>query len=232
MFVKGKLIVDEESYNILRYESGRYQNVTRNGNPYTRVITNSYIIDIETTSESNLFRWAASKAMMKPVKIVMSHPSEFDSPRTIELYDTLCVGYDCYFDAYNNAPMITSLALSPAIVTENGELIMEQSWKVTDLSLQNNDSEAQQREEASYDELYMVDENNNRIDDVSPGMNVEVVVKTTGKTGKTISIDLSNEKVDFEYQGQVLVNDVLDGFTISKDIERIPLKVIKQQNQN
>ncbi len=25
MFVKGKLIVDEESYNILRYESGRYQ---------------------------------------------------------------------------------------------------------------------------------------------------------------------------------------------------------------
>ncbi len=230
MFVKGKLIVDEESYNILRYESGRYQNITRNGNPYTRVITNPYIIDIETTSESNLFRWAASKAMMKPVKIIMSHPSEFDSPRIIELYDTLCVGYDCYFDANNNAPMITSLALSPAIVTGNGELIMEQSWKVTDLSLPNNDSQAQQREEASYDELYMVDENNNRIDDVSPGMNVELVIKTTECIGKTITVNLPNDECDFKYNGEVLNNDTLSDYAINKNIERVPLEVIERQS--
>ncbi len=95
------------------------------------MITNPYIIDLETTSESNLFAWAASNITMKPVKIILSHPSEYDRPGTIELYDTLCIGYDCYFDADSNSPMTTRLTLSPAIVTENGELIMEQDWKVT-----------------------------------------------------------------------------------------------------
>ncbi len=145
MFIKGKLIVDDESYNILRYESGRYQNVTKNGMAYTNVITNPYVIEIETTSETNLFAWAASKAIMKPVKIVLSHPSEMERPRTIQLYDTLCVGYDCYFNAIDTNPMITRLVLSPAIVVENGEPIMEQSWKVTDLSQQNNNGQVQQR---------------------------------------------------------------------------------------
>ncbi len=229
MFIKGKLIVDNESYNILRYESGRYQNVTKNGNPYTRVITNPYIIDIETTSESNLFAWAASKAVMKPVKIVMSHPSEFDRPRTIELYDTLCVGYDCYFDAVNNTPMTTQLTLSPAIVIENNELIMEQSWKVTDLSIQNSDNRPQQKEEATLEDSYMVDENNNLIKDVKPGMNIELVIKTTNSVGKTITVDLSNDKCDYKYNGIILSGDMLNKYTINKDIDRIPLEVIEQQ---
>ncbi len=145
MFIKGKLIVDDESYNILRYENGRYQKVAKNGMAYTNVITNPYIIEIETTSETNLFAWAASKALMKPVKIVLSHPSEMERPRTIQLYDTLCVGYDCYFNAIDTNPMITRLVLSPAIVVENGETIMEQPWKVTDLSEQNNNGQVQQR---------------------------------------------------------------------------------------
>ncbi len=145
MFIKGKLIVDDESYNILRYENGRYQKVAQNGMAYTNVITNPYVIEIETTSETNLFAWAASKALMKPVKIVLSHPSEMERPRTIQLYDTLCVGYDCYFNAIDTSPMITRLVLSPAIVIENGEPITEQSWKVTNLSQQNNNVQVQQR---------------------------------------------------------------------------------------
>ncbi len=229
MFIKGKLIVDDESYNILRYESGRYQNVTRNGNPYTRVITNPYIIDLETTSESNLFAWAASKIIMKPVKVILSHPSEYDRLRTIEMYDTLCIGYSCHFDADSNSAMTTRLTLSPAIVTENGELIMEQSWKVTDLSIQNNNSEVQQREDVSLDDYYMVDENNNKIEDVSPGMNVELVIKTSNSIGKTITVNLSNDKCDYKYNGEVLKNDVLSDYTITKSIERIPLEVIEQQ---
>ncbi len=145
MFIKGKLIVDDESYNILRYENGKYQKVAKNGMAYTNVITNPYVIEIETTSETNLFAWAASKAIMKPVRIVLSHPSEMERPRTIQLYDTLCVGYDCYFNAIDTRPMITRLVLSPAIVVENGEPITEQPWKVTDLSQQNNNGQVQQR---------------------------------------------------------------------------------------
>lgn len=145
MFAKGKLIVDDESYNILRYENSRYQKVAKNGMAYTNVITNPYIIEIETTSETNFFAWAASKALMKPVKIILSHPSEMERPRTIQLYDTLCVGYDYYFNAIDINPMITRLVLSPAIVIENGEPVTEQSWKVTDLSQQNNNGRVQQR---------------------------------------------------------------------------------------
>ncbi len=92
-----------------------------------------------------------------------------------------------------------------------------------------NASSSNEREEASLDDYYLVDENNNRIEDVEPGMNVELVIQTTDSIGKTITIDLNNDTCDFKYNGEVLTNDVFSNYTISKNIERIPLEVIAQQ---
>lgn len=48
--------------------------------------------------------------------------------------------------------------------------------------------------------------------------------------GKTISLDLSDKKADFLYQGKRLPDDLLVNYTINDDIERIPLQVIPEQH--
>ena len=87
-------------------------------------------------------------------------------------------------------------------------------------------------EEVVYDDLYMVDEQNNKIDDVAPGMHVDLVIKTTGCISKSITIDLSNEDCDYKYNGELLKDDILKNYVINQNTERIPLEVIEQQPKN
>ncbi len=193
------------------------------------MITNPYIIDLETTSESNLFGWAASKFAMKQVKIVMSHPSEYDRPRTIELYDTLCVGYDCYFDADNNTPMITRLTLSPAIVTENGELIMEQSWKVTDLNAGSVEATTIQDNSPSIVDSYFTDTQGNNIENYEIGDIIKLVIRSENMLGNPVTVNLEDKDADFEYNGERLPEDTLSDYIIQSNTEQIELTVIEQE---
>ncbi len=194
------------------------------------MITNPYVIELETTSESNLFAWAASKVVMKSIKVILSHPSEFDSPRTIELYDTLCVGYDCYFDAVNNAPMTTRLALSPAIVNENGELIMEQSWKVTDLNAGSTEATTIQLNNPKVLKYWYEDEYGTELLKPKRNQNIELVIQTKDMVGMAINIDLSDDEIDYEYNGEVVENDLLENIQVTANTIRVKLKTIKQRS--
>ena len=84
-------------------------------------------------------------------------------------------------------------------------------------------------EHIAYNELYVVDQQNNRITEVAPGMTIDVVMKTTGCVGKTISINLNDKQHDYKYDGQVLVDDTLSAYEITQNIERITLEVIDPQ---
>lgn len=143
----------------------------------------------------------------------------------IQFWDRFCISIGEQMSSLDHLGMIMQMRISSAI-TQNRNVQHEKVWKITDLS--SNSSEEVQ-EEVAYDDLYMVDDKNNKIDDVIPGMHVELVIKTSGCIGKSITIDLSNEKYDYKYNGDVLEGDVLSNYTIRQNIERIPLEVIEQQ---
>ncbi len=114
--IKGKLIVDDESYTILRFQSATYYDISRNGMATSFVIDKPFKIEIETNEETNLFAWMASGFGMKNIKIMFSNPSELTKSRTLELYDTLCMSYNCYFDANGSDPFVThSSSPSPSL---------------------------------------------------------------------------------------------------------------------
>ena len=48
--------------------------------------------------------------------------------------------------------------------------------------------------------------------------------------GESIDIDLNDSKIDFEYKGVILENDILKDFVITSDTMKIELKTIKQRN--
>ncbi len=145
----------------------------------------------------------------------------------IEFWDCYCIFIGEQMSSIGSSAMTMHMRLSPAI-TRNRSVEDQKVWKVTDLS-ENTGTAATTQEVASYDDLYMVDEKNNRIDDVRPGMKIELVIKTSGCIGRSITIDLKNEECDYKYNGKILENDVLSNYTINQNIERIPLEVIEQQ---
>ena len=46
--------------------------------------------------------------------------------------------------------------------------------------------------------------------------------------GEDVDIDLSDSDIDFEYQGDILNNDILNDFRITSNTMKIELKTLKQ----
>lgn len=76
---------------------------------------------------------------------------------------------------------------------------------------------------------YYTDLEGNRIEETIIGEEVYLVLGTKNMIGKTVDIDLSDNTKDFEYEGQVLEDDILANLTINGNIQQEKLKVIPQQ---
>jgi len=176
-----------------------------------------------------LYEWLL-QGDMKQGKLVF-YDGDLDQAFKIEFWDCYCISVGEQMTSTGSSAMQMNLRLSPAI-TRNRSAENQKTWKITDITPTSTNSVVDEKEDVSYDELYIVDERNKKIDDVTSGMNIDLVIKTSGCIGKDITIDLSNEKYDYKYNGEILENDILKDYTISMNVERIPLEVIDQQTEN
>jgi len=58
---------------------------------------------------------------------------------------------------------------------------------------------------------------------------ITLVVETENAIGETLELDLDSSRLDFEYNGQIIENDILE-IQISKEVEQIHLKAVAQTN--
>ena len=60
---------------------------------------------------------------------------------------------------------------------------------------------------------------------------VYLVIEGVNLAGKEADLDLTDNEIDFEYNGKRLENDILKGYIFqNNEIERIKLKIIEQKN--
>ena len=64
------------------------------------------------------------------------------------------------------------------------------------------------------------------------GQEVYLVIEGHNLSGKTSNLYLEDPDIEFEYQGEHLLNDTLKNYTFKSDNERIKLKVITPKNNN
>ena len=63
------------------------------------------------------------------------------------------------------------------------------------------------------------------------GQEVYLVIEGINLAGKEADLDLTDNEIDFEYNGEHLKNDILKGYVFqNNEIERIKLKIIEQKN--
>ena len=165
---------------------------------------------------------------MKYVKLEFSPVTLATKSRTIELYDTLCIRHHDYFHHDSKDPMISVLQLSPAIIVQDGQTLVEKNWKVSDLSAQDTEATALP-ENPEILECFFEDEQGNAFLKPKKYQTIFLVVKTQDMVGKSVDIDLSDDSIDYEYNGAIVDNDLIQGVNVTADIMKIQLKTIKQR---
>ena len=79
---------------------------------------------------------------------------------------------------------------------------------------------------------YYTDLNGDIIEKGAIGQEVYLVIEGHNLSGETSNLYLEDPDIDFEYQGEHLLNDTLKNYTFKSDNERIKLKVITPKNNN
>jgi len=231
MSLIAKMYLEDKEITILDFKFRFTRAVDEHGFPMGRPNGTVFEIIFETTSDQSFMAWSISTDMRKNVKIVISPVSGMSKSRIIELYDVYCVYFKNNFNAQNGEPMTTLIHLTPAIMIDDGYKVLDHYWKTTDLSAKATATTVGPDKQPVFIESYYENEKGERIpqEEVKIGDEVNLVLKTTDAVGKVITVSLQDEAKDFEYQGKRLENDLLENITITADVQRIPLKVLPQQ---
>lgn len=228
MHVYTKMYVDGKVFNVLSLKFGFDQDIRSNGAVCSLPHGGFFDIKVETTSDTIFYEWAASNNMRKEVKFVFYPITEDRKSRTIELYDAQCIKFDCDFDANSIDPIVTTIRLSPGIIVQEGQVMMEKWWRLTDLSARNAPKEVTREKFPKVLECFYEDLKFNKLTKLSVGK-VFLVIKTEDARGDEVTIDLSDDNVKFKYQGELLENDCLEDFPVTCDLHKVKLEVVEKK---
>jgi len=126
--------------------------------------------------------------------------------------------------------MSTYIEISPAIMQDGGTNIFEKYWKVSDLSntavptVINEDEEEPNFISHHFENMQGVIIEQEEIDD-----KINLIIESINGNGRSITINLDDELLDYEYNGKRLENDILKNITVTGDFTTVELKAIKQK---
>ena len=78
-------------------------------------------------------------------------------------------------------------------------------------------------------DVFITDENNERIEVTEPNKIIFLHLETENMIGKYVTIDLSNDRIDYLFEGKHLENDILPNIYVSNDKMIFKLTTIKQK---
>ena len=228
-----KLIVDDITYKILDLDFGLHRNVNLSGRPVGGHQGGRFNIKIESTAQTDLYRWLAEIEMKEHVRIEI-YPLEMNTNmRTIDLYDVICYSYHEYFESTGPAPFVSHLKLVSATIVDRGAKIFERNWKRT--NWQNTDSGnehtpiQEEEPEPTIVSNTFTDLNRNELLQIIAGQKILLILKTENYIGETINLDLSSDRFDYLYNGSFLHDDILSNVEITSNTMEFELTVVKNR---
>lgn len=233
MSIKITLFVDDLEFNVLDFFFGFFQNSDYTGRPTNKPNAYPFKFTIEASRDTTFYEWAIHPTMQKRrVKIVFSPINGMSKSTTIELLDVYCLFCKYDFIATGNQPFVVNFYLSPATIIRDGIVLMKRYWAVTDPAMLNQKQTLvgeDKQEEKKIIDYYITDLNNKRVDKILAGDKILLNIHSKNMIDELFTIKLTNQTIDFKYNGDVLVDDTLSDYKISSNQEKIELEAIKQE---
>ncbi len=238
-----KLFIGRQERELIYTNIDYHRDAWANGKPCTETMGGMVAVGfIPRGDEDEILRWMFADRMdddsveyprclyvLKKAEIVF-YEGDYDGRILFKykLEDCTCVYYQESFS--NLWGMETTLILSAAIqYYKNNDTFLIKGWRENwkppqpyQPPVEKIDDEKPQILDCYYTDLKGDQNANTKV-----GQEVYLVLKTKNLIGKTIDINLSDSKRDFEYQGKILEDDLLKNIHINKEVQQIKLKVVK-----
>ncbi len=228
---KGIAIIDGKERTLLRAEYTLYKLKDITGNPTTTTRKSPFHLMFESTGfDSDLYHYMFSPNASFSGELIFYDRDEFKTLYKVEFHKAYIVGLTEEFDNQDNLPLHINLEITCGAVKIKDVKKIE-NWVFEDPFIEVEPTVIEQQEEPEIIEMYYTDLEGNKMpkNNLKRGKEVFFVLKTLNAAGKELAIDLDNNKLDFEYNNEVLTDDILH-VNITADTMKLKLKTITEQN--
>ncbi len=232
MSVLAKLIIDNKEVNVLSFNLGFNQQADTNGRPTGNPLFNGLNLVIESRRDLHLADWSFASDQRKQLELHIYPRVLGTKTRKLFFYDCHLVGWRNHFSAIGKQPMTETLKITCGGVKDSssdGEYSAH--WRTTYTS--NTTPMAREEEtEPKVVDYFITDLEGNKNPEYKVGDYIYVVAETENMVGKTLTINLADKTKDFKYEEELLVNDMLENYSIKSNTEKIKLEVVKQKKSS
>ena len=236
--IKGKLIDDCYEYRILRMNIEVNQKLGMNNIPVCEPDHIKYHLEVESDRHPHFLYCISQTVRRDLIQLKFESPRLGEKGRVFNLYDCIVPKFEEEYSHNTGEPLKMKLTLVAGMSYLNGEFMERLIWCRFNRDLIDKDPMVFTREralevmgegEGKIRDCYFEDEEGNRVTKVKPNKAVTLVIKTSNLAGKTATIDLSDDEVDYEYDGIYLENDLLENIAITSDYTKVKLKTLEQK---
>ncbi len=226
---KADLFIFDTKYSILDFELSIKKDDDDTGlpvsNPYGGKMTLTFA---STRNDTDLLEAAMASRMMVRGYIRIYRRDGIQKFFDYEFANAYILFFKESYDATSKNPVTTKIIIAPGILKKE-DWIFTNYWNPSNPFLAAAAAPISSTDdEGEIIDSYFEDVKGNRIKKPRKNQEIYLIVKTEGMSGKTIDVDLADDMYNFEYQGEILENDLLENHRVSSDITRVSLKTIKQ----
>lgn len=225
------LYIDDLKFPVKYLEYNFRQFTGTNNKPNTRVFGGefSFTFDIDDKNVILLIEWMLSSTMQKNGHIEIMDFNQTSVSFKLEFANAYATSQLFHYDAYSNLPLQSNVTVTAGAMRVGKEVTYLQTWNPEDPFEQIQITSIENEILPEILESYYEDFKGNKINDknINAGNVIYFNIKTLNANGKELSINLSNNKLDFEYNNKVLKDDILR-INVSSDHMKIKLKTVKQ----
>lgn len=230
--IRELLWTDLEYHRYVNPKTGRCGEIPQGG-----LVTLSFISDYD---DDRLLRWMTHSeedkfCTLTECKIVF-YEGDFDGPTLFEYKynDTALVYWKETFNSVGEEPMTVTMTISAAIQEVKGITLVkpwQESWIPPSERMPYQSAEIEDNEPRIVKQ-YITDLEDIQLNQYERSHEIYCVLETKNMHNETVDIDLSTFKVSLLYRGERVQDNIIKGYTISADEEKIPLQVIPEDHED
>ncbi|MBU2949425.1 hypothetical protein KO493_01805 [Tamlana agarivorans] len=231
MSVKAKIIIDKKEINVLWYNFKFNQEADYNGRPSQKPVFSGLQLKIETRKDLNLADWSFAPDETKQLELHIYPIILGGKTRKLYFYDSHLVYWNNSFTSIGNEPMSETLHITAAGVEDsNSEGVYSANWRKTYPQQQTQPTII--KNEKKVTNFIITNVNNEEIQDYKKNDIIILNIETQNRIGDVVNVNLDDAEYDFEYNGNLVIDNTISNIVISNDLEQLELKVVEQKSKH
>ncbi|WP_010178293.1 type VI secretion system tube protein TssD [Aquimarina agarilytica] len=230
--INAYLYLDNKKYRLLHLFFNFNQSLGVNNKPCSIPRGGQLEVTIPSTDKDlSMLDWTIHSSMQKSGRIEIMARDGASIGFKMEFANAYATSATYIYGSQSSEPMNYTITITAGILRINGnnDTIHKQTWDDGTAFEEQPAPIVRETQGLKVIDCYYTDLEGNEVAEPQIGDEVYVVLHTENGVGETTDINLSNQAKDFMYNGTFLEDDIIRGYIINSDKDKIRLQVVAQQ---